>query len=709
MKVSPFVRPTSAGECPIFYLFVSSVCLFCAFVESFACILLTNTAILILYVCVCSADVPEKIVHPINYGYFSKTQPRQRFFLDTDSLAVTNQCIYLTLNKLSSHYDAEQCPPLIYFLTLLNSTTLQFFVLHHCQYDQQGRMRLFRESMAKIPFQDWDVKNCPERIRYVANLGACMVELKNVLYSVVVGWRLTGSHHSSSSGGVSQLVGAVGGGRRGSTGGLASIAPYIPVAAGTSSTAPTSTGSSSNQGLLDWIRKGGNPPPGLLSRVKDQVRRMLIAQQASHPRQPYQAPGPAASFTVGLGGTHATRPRPSSSAPTSSSSSSILHLNKPRGFNAGAMMGSSGGGAAFFTDTDTDTNTFTDTDTDTDDTMDPWMASRLEGNVSTGIMGRSVVHTADYRSQSQSQSQSGRGQGQHSLSRILNMPGDDRETVTDENETATSSMTTDGPLTMPVPIPERGSRDRRPAFRATLSGEFGHDEEFEEEESKNAAGSVPVSTAMETDPDELYRHTPATSATSFNHHHQQRHQIGGVASSSSFNDHQISHDSERILQALERAITMVEVVQWAVDQYGYMLYGIRPKFQKLLELELKIVYGSRLESLMAPSTPPPSATAPGVGEDGRAVAASLGITVWDLYRWEGDGEPMPPLLTLAPGSGPGSTTSSASSPPSGSAPGNNERRQLLPTYALQVLENAQSATQLLREIFDQFPALPSPS
>ncbi|KAK3844516.1 MAG: hypothetical protein J3R72DRAFT_382238, partial [Linnemannia gamsii] len=34
-----------------------------------------------------AADVPEKIVHPINYGYFSKTQPRQRFFLDTDSLA----------------------------------------------------------------------------------------------------------------------------------------------------------------------------------------------------------------------------------------------------------------------------------------------------------------------------------------------------------------------------------------------------------------------------------------------------------------------------------------------------------------------------------------------------------------------------------------------------------------------------------------------
>ncbi|OAQ32803.1 hypothetical protein K457DRAFT_39822, partial [Linnemannia elongata AG-77] len=34
-----------------------------------------------------AVDDEEKIVHPINYGYFSKTQPRQRFFLDTDSLA----------------------------------------------------------------------------------------------------------------------------------------------------------------------------------------------------------------------------------------------------------------------------------------------------------------------------------------------------------------------------------------------------------------------------------------------------------------------------------------------------------------------------------------------------------------------------------------------------------------------------------------------
>ncbi|ORX62363.1 hypothetical protein DM01DRAFT_1276783, partial [Hesseltinella vesiculosa] len=30
----------------------------------------------------CGHDTPMKLIHPINFGYFSKTQPRQRFFLD---------------------------------------------------------------------------------------------------------------------------------------------------------------------------------------------------------------------------------------------------------------------------------------------------------------------------------------------------------------------------------------------------------------------------------------------------------------------------------------------------------------------------------------------------------------------------------------------------------------------------------------------------
>ncbi|KAF9911407.1 hypothetical protein EC991_003663 [Linnemannia zychae] len=678
----------------------------------------------------CGADVPEKIVHPINYGYFSKTQPRQRFFLDTDSLAVTNQCIYLTLNKLSSHYDAEQCPPLIYFLTLLNSTTLQFFVLHHCQYDQQGRMRLFRESMAKIPFQDRDVKNHPERIQYVAQLGSCMIELKDVLYSVVAAWRLTGSHHGSGVPPLPPSSGSAGSGRRGSTGGLTSSGPFPAASVGGSgSSTGGSGGGSSNQGLLDWIRKGGNPPPGLLSRIREQVRRMLIAQtnhrQQYNNQQQYQTPKPVA----GRGNvTHGTKPATmtSSSAPPSSS---VLHLNKkPRDFRTGAVMMSSsiGSGGPFFTDTDTDTNTVTDTDTDTDDTMDPWVAPRRIA--STNSMGTGPV---GYHQLQQLQGRGGKsqGQGQHSLARILNMPGDDdldEEASMDEDEGA---LMTDNPHTMPMPIPE-GSRDRC-KFRSTVSSGFGHDEEFEEfGDQDKKPGTLPHTTAsdttsaMETDMDYQLTSTPnstfnitANTASST------------TTTSSSFN-HQISLDTDRILQALERAETMVEMVQWAVDQYGYMLYGIRPRFQKLLELELKIVYSARVESLVGSSTPPSTAAALGEetggeggmhfrGGGGRGagtenLASSLGITVWDLYRWEGDPEPMPPLLNPAPAStsttaDPSPLASSSNNGATKLETGNGGRQTLLPSYAFQVLENARSATQLLRELFEQFPALPSPS
>ncbi|CAB4405647.1 unnamed protein product [Rhizophagus irregularis] len=93
----------------------------------------------------CGIDVQTKIIHPINYGYFSKNQPRQRFFIDEDNVCVTNQCIYFTVKTTT------RLPP-YFFLGILNSTTIQHFLSHHCKYDQQGRMRLFRENMAKIPY-----------------------------------------------------------------------------------------------------------------------------------------------------------------------------------------------------------------------------------------------------------------------------------------------------------------------------------------------------------------------------------------------------------------------------------------------------------------------------------------------------------------------------------------------------------------------------
>ncbi|KAI8394362.1 S-adenosyl-L-methionine-dependent methyltransferase [Radiomyces spectabilis] len=55
----------------------------------------------------CGLQIPVKIVHPINFGYFSRTQPRQRFFVDRTSQCVTNQCIYFTIKPDSPWQSAD--------------------------------------------------------------------------------------------------------------------------------------------------------------------------------------------------------------------------------------------------------------------------------------------------------------------------------------------------------------------------------------------------------------------------------------------------------------------------------------------------------------------------------------------------------------------------------------------------------------------------
>ncbi|CAG8493446.1 4479_t:CDS:2 [Cetraspora pellucida] len=142
----------------------------------------------------CGIDIRTKIIHPINYGYFSKNQPRQRFFIDEDNVCVTNQ----STTGLPPHF----------FLGLLNSTTIQHFLSHHCKYDQQGRMRLFRENMAKIPYAaptnrdgiDWFIR-CTQKMIIVRQMlyegiGTCEDEEKvggAVVEKLRRGtWQLTG-------------------------------------------------------------------------------------------------------------------------------------------------------------------------------------------------------------------------------------------------------------------------------------------------------------------------------------------------------------------------------------------------------------------------------------------------------------------------------------------------------------------------------------
>ncbi|KAI8595150.1 hypothetical protein EDD21DRAFT_52401, partial [Dissophora ornata] len=613
------------------------------------------------------SEVPEKIVHPINYGYFSKTQPRQRFFLDTNSLAVTNQCIYLTLNVLSHHYDAQQSPPLIYFLTLLNSSTLQFFVLHHCQYDQQGRMRLFRESMAKIPFQDRDVKHNPERTRYASQLGEVMIELKGLLYQVVTSWHLTGAYHHHGGG----LHGGTATGRRRSVtaasamrGATSRQGEHFVGAGSAGSGINISGGVGGNQSLMDWIRKGGDAPVGMMTRIKEQVRRMLM--------------------TVGT-----TVTPPLMYTPTMSQSSSLSSITRAARVDA------------FMADmTDTDTNSVTDTDTDTDDNSQTelWVLpsttqERFTENPLSWASHQGNGGGSSFESTVTGQIAAARGDvSQGQLYRHLHMSFDQGDIHDPNAFQFQRGITTNA--------------ENRAVYDNTLPS--------------SAQFHRPSFTAI---PKSLPQTTPSTSSSSPLHY--------SAAGS------ELSTECDKIVQAIERAIAMVEMAQWAVDQYGYMLYGIRPKFQKLLELELKLVYGSVIESLVAPSSPATGVVSttrstgseagissmPGVSapwseyqqqrqEQGPHLtdnaASRLGISVSELHRWDGDDG------SVNADNGDSATASDTSSLPVG-GPASSGVQQChqedsstlrqpanIPTYAPSILENAQAAAQLLRELLQKY-------
>jgi hypothetical protein len=124
----------------------------------------------------CGTEVPVKIVHPINCGYYTRSQPRQRFFADYTRAAVTNQCIYFTIKP------SYPCQNADYFCGLLNSVLLQFFGKVHCCYDQQGRMRFFGRLMAYVPFAP---PPSNEFMDQVATFVQGMTESRTWIYSFV--------------------------------------------------------------------------------------------------------------------------------------------------------------------------------------------------------------------------------------------------------------------------------------------------------------------------------------------------------------------------------------------------------------------------------------------------------------------------------------------------------------------------------------------
>ncbi|KAG0045213.1 hypothetical protein BGZ83_009558, partial [Gryganskiella cystojenkinii] len=518
----------------------------------------------------CGSDVDEKIIHPINYGYFSKSQPRQRFFLDRSSLAVTNQCIYLTLNTVSDHEDAihlRQLPDsgdtateaksksskmlMVYFLTLLNSSTLQFFVLHTCQYDQQGRMRLFRESMAKIPFQDRDLRTpTQERMLYAVELGQAMLDLKEALYEAMRVWRI---------------------GETVTTAGVAG--PGTPVVGG-------------NQTLLDWIRRGGDIPAGVVSRTRDHVKRML--QQQLLLRRIDREP------------------------------------------------------LALIDDTDTDSSSIaTDTDTETDD--------------NTGGSNRSLL--------SHSQLDNSTSAPSHHL------PG----------AQARRSSRNDGTV--------NDGRSADTGNHSSSSLRFPHSAVAKQERSDQSSlwqADLPLGA--------LSNPSPATP-------HPPVHQ-GGTQSSTTISAQNdapnLETRTDRVLLGLERAMAMVEIVQWAVDQYGYSLYRVPSNFQILLETELNLVYSSALEECLQQSPVEvdheENSRVIAVNADTAAKAlAKLGISLPTLKRWDPTESAEEDVFT-------DSDMDSATVVP------DSPVASLIPNYSVSILENARAAVQELKTLLIMYPS-----
>ncbi|KAF9198194.1 hypothetical protein BGZ49_001079, partial [Haplosporangium sp. Z 27] len=573
----------------------------------------------------CGSDIAEKIIHPINYGYFSKTQPRQRFFLDTDNHAVTNQCIYLTQNKLSNHYNAQQSPPpLVYFLMLLNSSTLQFFILHYCQYDQQGRMRLFRESMAKIPFQDQDVKSNIERAKYGSQLGRHMIDLKKLVYRAISCWGLSGGNRERGS--VNKTV---------SSKNIASatLGKGVLKLDEPSHRASTSA-SGSNHGLLDWIRRGGDAPAGVLARTKEQIRYMLVTET---------------TVTIPITTQKIKSADPSFMPPS----------NRSQRFNISLV------------ETDTDTNTSGETDSDTDDNTESSIYERQGQPISSRFFNedRNVLldGTAAART---TETWNEAPQDPFMTSRKA------EEYVVDSPKAKNHSLISDQVIA--------SSNGQNSAYRESTPLQAHH-------------GSFPLSYAPDTTEPPSHFET----------------------------DVDVSSECDKILQVIERAIAMLEIIQWAVDQYGYMLYGIQPKFQKLLELELKLVYSSTIEAMVIPTsaTPSPSGLSPSSRIPGSdpdilqafpqqipqsekqqqlqeeapaqpsyaAVASRLGITVSGLYRWSfnEDGE---------------HSTNDERDDISASQSTPNHSK--IPTYAKSILDNAKMAAQHIEDLLQRYPCLP---
>jgi hypothetical protein len=140
----------------------------------------------------CGADIPTKIISIMNNGleftslavsliitpiiysrYLSRNTPRQRFFIDYSGVAVTNQCIYMTVNP---RIDVD----IHFFLGLLNSSMIALFLIDRGAYDDRGRLRLFKQVISRIPY-----KSPSKEVEItVSHLSQLSIRIRQLLYCI---------------------------------------------------------------------------------------------------------------------------------------------------------------------------------------------------------------------------------------------------------------------------------------------------------------------------------------------------------------------------------------------------------------------------------------------------------------------------------------------------------------------------------------------
>ncbi|KAI9309369.1 S-adenosyl-L-methionine-dependent methyltransferase [Cunninghamella echinulata] len=111
----------------------------------------------------CGMDVPVKFVHPINFGYFSRTQPRQRFFMDRSYRCVTNQCRTRFFGKHMA--SIPYAIPTTNQIMEMENYVQQLVMIRHCIYQIIRYVDHFYQQQEQQPKSFTSTRTIMEKVR----------------------------------------------------------------------------------------------------------------------------------------------------------------------------------------------------------------------------------------------------------------------------------------------------------------------------------------------------------------------------------------------------------------------------------------------------------------------------------------------------------------------------------------------------------------